>query len=145
MSKTKWKYRNVTDRVILWRGERWGPGEEREVPYPVPLSIGFICTQEGNLPDPVLFHDDLIIAPGETRLVELDVSTITYHVALTLLCLNSGGGAECRFNSPDNNPIPLDVRGFIHTMPWEMCARMYITNTTGTETHVSVSAVEVTD
>ena len=143
MSKTKWKYQNTTDRMIIWRGERWGPGEEKEVSHPVPLSLGFVCLREGNVPSPVLFHDDLIVAPGETRAVELDGPTLTHQVALSMFCL-SGGGAECRFISRDNTPIPLDARGFAHTLPWEMCARMFFTNTTETETHISVSAVEVT-
>ena len=143
MSKTKWKYKNATDRTVIWRGERWGPGDEKEVSYPVPSSLGFVCLREGNVPEPVLFHDDLIIAPGETRTVELDGPTQTHQVALSLFCV-SGGGAECRFISRSNKPLPLDVRGFAHTMPWEMCARMFFTNTAETETHISVSAVEVT-
>ena len=142
MSKIKWKYKNTTDRTVIWRGERWGPGEEKEVSHPVPASLGFVCLREGNVPDPVLFHDDLIIAPNETRAVELDGPSSTHNVAISLFCL-SGGGVECRFNSGENTPIPMDVRGFAHTMPWEMCARMFLTNTTETETHISVSAVEV--
>ena len=142
MSITKWKYKNTTDKAVIWRGERWGPGEEKEVSYPIPSSLGFVCLREGNVPNPVLFHDDLIIAPGETRTVELDGPASTRNVALSLFCL-SGGGVECRFNSVQNTPIPLDVRGFAHTLPWEMCARMFFTNTTETETHISVSAVEV--
>ena len=110
---------------------------------PGSTSLGFTCLQEGNVPDPVLFHDDLILAPGKTRTVELEGPTRTHQVALSLFCIG-GGGAECRFISRDNKPIPLDVRGFAHTMPWEMCARMFFTNTTETETHISVSAVEVT-
>ncbi|MBQ9565195.1 MAG: hypothetical protein IJU98_06360 [Synergistaceae bacterium] len=143
MSKRRWKYLNSTDRTVIWRGERWGPGEEKEISYPVPASLGFTCLQEGNVPEPVLFHDDLILTPGETRTVELDGPQQTHNVALSLFCVK-GGGAECRFTSRDNKPIPLDVRGFAHTLPWEMCARMVFTNTTETETHISVSAVEVT-
>ena len=142
MNKIKWKYKNFADRIIVWRGERWGPGDEREVSYPVPSSLGLVRLQEGNVPNPVLFHDDLILSPGETRMVELDGPTWTHQVALSMFCL-SGGGAECWFISQDNTPIPLDARGFVHTMPWEMCARMFFTNTTETETHISVSAVEV--
>ena len=144
MSKIKWRYHNATDRTVIRHGERWGPDEEKEVSFPVPSSLGLTCLQEGNLPDPVLFHDDVIVAPGETKVVDLDGPSWTHQVALTLLCLSGGGGVECRFNSAENRPIPLDVRGFEHTMPWEMCARMFFTNPMETETHISVSAVEVT-
>lgn len=144
MSKIKWKYRNDTEKCLIWKGVEWTPGMERELSCPVPSSLGLTCLQEGNLPDPVLFHDDIIVPPGETKVVELDGPSWTHQVALTLLCLSGGGGVECRFNSAENRPIPLDVRGFEHTMPWEMCARIYLRGIAEAETHVSVSAVEVT-
>ena len=38
----------------------------------------------------------------------------------------------------------LDDRAFMHTVPWELCYRMYFRNAGSGQAHVSVSAVEVT-
>ena len=54
-----------------------------------------------------------------------------------------GGGVEYRFMSDTNKPLPLDTRGFVHVVPWEMCCRLFFKNVSGEETQVSVSAVEV--
>ena len=139
----KWRYRNDTDRAVFWNGVTWGPGTEREISCPVPSSLGLTLVQEGDGPDPVLCHEDLIVQSGETASVELDGPTLAHKVRLSLYCMG-GTGVEARFNSADNRPFPVDARGFYQVMPWEMCARMYFTNPTNEETHVSVSAVEVT-
>lgn len=140
---TKWRYRNPTDGAICWRNIFWEPGEEKETPNPVPSFTGLECTQEGTAPDPVLFHDDLIIQPGDTKRVDMNGPQYTRQVALSLFCMGPVG-VECRFISETNRPIPLDARGFTHVMPWEMCARLFFKNVSGEETHISVSAVEVT-
>lgn len=139
----KWRYKNPTDGAICWRDIFWGPGEERETPNPVPSFTGLECTQEGTAPDPVLFHDDLIIQPGETKRIEMDGPRYTHQVALSIYNMGSGG-VEYRFVDETNKPLPLDTRGFVHVMPWEMCARLFFKNVSGEETHISVSAVEVT-
>lgn len=139
---TKWRYKNPTDRAICWRNIFWEPGEEKETPNPVPSFTGLVCTQEGSVPDPVLFHDDLIIQPGETKRVEMDGPQYTRQVALSIFRMG-GGGVEYRFMSDTNKPLPLDTRGFVHVVPWEMCCRLFFKNVSGEETQVSVSAVEV--
>lgn len=95
---TKWRYKNPTDRAICWRNIFWEPGEEKETPNPVPSFTGLECTQEGTAPDPVLFHDDLIVQPGETKRVEMDGPQYTRQVALSLFCMGPVG-VECRFIS----------------------------------------------
>lgn len=142
MGVAKWKYKNNGETPIFWGRILWGPGEEKETPNPVPSSTGLDCTQEGTLPDPVLFHDDLIIQPGETKQVDMDGPRYTHQVALSIFRM-SGGGVEYRFMSDTNTPLPLDTRGFVHVVPWEMCARMFFKNVSGEEAQVSVSAVEV--
>lgn len=138
----KWRYKNPTDRAICWRDIFWEPGEERETPNPVPSFTGLECIQEGVPPDPVLFHGDLIIQPGETKQIEMEGARHARQVALSLFCMG-GGGVECRFISETNRPIPLDTRGFAHVMPWEMCCRLFFKNASDKEAHISVSAVEV--
>lgn len=140
--KTKWKYKNNTDRIIIWKNITWSQGSEIETLFPVPASLGLTCTQEGNIPDPVLFHNDLLIASGDTEIINLDAPEFGGNIFLSLLCIGEGG-VECYFNSLNNNPIPLDVRGFAHVMPWEACSRIYLKNVTDSATHISVSAVEV--
>lgn len=142
MTKIKWKYKNDTDEIIIWKNNHWGQGEEKELAYPVPASLGLTCTQEGTMPDPVLFHDDLLIVSEDTEVINLNAPMLSDKVFLSLLCIGEGG-VECRFNSLDNNPIPLDVRNFTQTMTWEMCSRIFLKNITETETHISVTAVEV--
>ena len=90
----------------------------------------------------MLFHDDIIIQPGETKQVDMDGPRYTRQVALSIFRM-SGGGVEYRFMSDTNKPLPLDTRGFVHVVPWEMCARMFFKNVSDEETQVSVSAVEV--
>ena len=84
MGVAKWKYKNNGETPIFWGRILWGPGEEKETPNPVPSSTGLDCTQEGTLPDPVLFHEDLIIQPGEMKQVDMDGSRYTHQVALSI-------------------------------------------------------------
>lgn len=138
----KWEYKNNTDKVIVWRNTCWGLGETKDICFPVPEFLGLTCIQEGTMPDPVLFHDDLLIPPNSTEIINLTAPLYSGNISLTLLCIGQGG-VECRFNSESNNPIPIDIRGFSHIIPWEMCARIYLKNTTEAEAHISVSAIEV--
>ncbi len=139
-----WKYRNNTNRTVLWMDRRWEPGDEKEIRYPVPSYLGLTCIQEGSGPDPVLCHEDVILRQGETTRIDVSGPAAGHKVALTLLCIGAGG-AECRFNSEDSRPIPVDARPFTHTLPWEFCSVIYLKNIAEGETHISVSAVEVTD
>ena len=139
----KWRYRNDTDRIIIWNKTTWGPGEEKEISSPAPVHVGLTMTQEGTPPDAVLCHEDLVMQAGAVMMVEIDAPTITHMVALSLFRM-SGGPVEVRFNSLSNKAIPLDDRAFMHTVPWELCYRMYFRNAGSGQAHVSVSAVEVT-
>ena len=138
-----WRYKNSGSHAIIWRQDLWEPGEEKETSTPVPFFTGLVCTQSGSGPDPVLTHEDLLIHAGETTALDIAGSPNTKQVALSLFCMGSGG-ALVRFNAPDNRPLPLDIRGFVHVMPWESCGRLFFENTGGGDVHISVSAVEVT-
>ena len=139
----KWIYKNNTDKIILYRNNTWQPNEEISVPYPVPLNLGLTCIQEGSSPDPILFHDDIIISAGEQEIINLNSPLISHNVALTILCMTTNSGVECRFNSSDNKPIPIDARGFQQVISWEMCSKIFLHNPTDNEVHISVSAIEV--
>ena len=67
-----WKYRNDTDRVVIWGGKIWGSGDEKEHRYPIPSSVGLTVTQEGASPDPVLLHEDIILQPNDEKVCELN-------------------------------------------------------------------------
>ena len=137
-----WIYRNDGDAAVVWGGQSWGPGEERTSRWPVPMSVGLTRTEMGDGPSPVLCHEDIILQARERATLELGAPAISRSVALSLFCI-SGGGATVRFNGMSGKELPLDVRGFVHTVPWELCAMMTFENPTDEETHISVSAVEV--
>ncbi len=139
----KWKFKNNTKNTIMFNNVIWQPNEEHELAYSVPAICGLTCTQEGNEPEPVLFHDDLIISAGAEVPIELNTPTFAKNVALSIMCMTSNSGCECRFNSNTNTPIPIDVRSFIHVMPWFSCSKIFLKNTTENDVHISVSAVEV--
>lgn len=139
----KWKFKNNTDHLIMFNGFIWNSNQEMELNYPVPSYLGLTCTQVGNVPEPVLFHDDFIIEPNNEIFVELETSTFSKNVALSILCLTPNSGAECRFNNNSNKPIPIDVRGFNHVMDWFTCSRLFLKNPTDFDVHISVTAVEV--
>lgn len=135
-------YRNNSQRTILFRNYYWLPDDEISIPYPVPDALGLTCVQEGCSPDPVLFHDDIIIPAGEQAEISLDAPTISHNIALSILCLSSDSGVECRFGSQNNKPIPIDLRSFSQVLSWDLCSRIFFTNTTQNEAQISVSAIE---
>lgn len=135
-------YRNDTSHTILYRGYFWLPGDEIDTPYPVPSSLGLTCIQQGTSPDPVLFHDDVVVPAGEQVEVFLNEPTISHNVALSILCLTQNSGVECRFNSPDNRPLPIDLRSFSQTLSWNLCSRIFLNNPTDIEARISITAIE---
>ena len=134
-------YKNETEHTIIYHDIIWNPYEEYETAFPVPASLGLTCTQEGDMPDPVLFHDDIMIEAGNQSNIELSTPSLSHNVALTILCMS--GGVECRFNGANNKPIPIDERGFVQTLSWELCSKIILTNPLDTSVHISVTALEV--
>ena len=139
----KWKYKNNTERTIFYRDEIYGPDEEFETLYPVPSYLGLTCLQEGNLLDPVLFHDDVLLGAGEEKIIELGGPRISQNVALRIICMTEGAGLECRFNNSSNNPVPIDIRGFSHVLSWELCSKIFLRNSTEIEGQISITVIEV--
>ncbi len=137
----KWKYKNNTAQIIVYRGYVWKPGDEISTQYEIPASLGLTCTQEGTSPSPVLYHDDIVMRANETFEIALETPTISHNVALTILCMSNDGGVECRFNN--GKPIPTDIRGFKHVLSWELCSRIILHNPTDNNVHISVTALEV--
>ena len=135
-------YRNDTHRVIVYRNDTWLPDEQLETPYPVPDDLGLTCIQLGQPPDPVLFHDDVIVPAGEQVAVNIDVPALSHSVALTIFCISPSSGVECRFGSPENKPIPIDMRAFSQTIHWALCSRIFLHNPTDSEAVISISAIE---
>ena len=139
----KWKYKNDTNHAIIYRNTIWQQGEEHETSYPVPLFLGLTCNQEGSAPDAVLYHDDVIISAGEEKEILLNDPLISHNVDLSIFDMKTDNGVECRFNSRDNKPVPIDVRGIRHVMSWELCSKIYLKNVMENEAHISVTAIEV--
>ena len=139
----KYSYQNNTDRAVIYRNNIWQPGEVKFTSYPVPLSSGLTCVQEGDCPDPVLFHDDILVGANEQRTFALNAPTISQNVALTILSMSQNSGVECRFNSANNKAIPIDVRGFQQVMAWELCSKIIVYNPSDNEAHISLTAIEV--
>ncbi len=135
-------YRNNSNSTIIYRNYCWPPKDEVSTPFPVPSSLGLSCIQQGDSPDPVLFHDDIIIPAGEQVEISIDVPAISHNIALSILCLTHNSGVECRFGSPNNKAIPIDVRSFSQVLSWDLCSRIFFTNTTQNEAQISVSAIE---
>ena len=137
----RFKYRNDTDHAVIYRDRVWQRGEELEVPYIVPSSLGLTCTQEGSAPDPVLYHGDIVINAGEERIIEISEPTLSHKVYLSILAVS--GGVECRFNSADNKPMPIDERSFVQKIDWSLCSKIYLKSILGTSVQISITAVEV--
>ena len=137
-----WIYRNDSNSTVLYRSELWQPGETHETAFPVPPSLGLTCIQEGSSPDPALLHTDIIIQPGDKTILDIPPPLSSRRIALTIHCMTPITGCECRFNSERNTVIPIDVRGFNQVMAWENCAKIFLFNSTDTEAHISVSAIE---
>lgn len=138
-----WLYKNNTNSSIFLNNHLIKPGDTVSSPHPLPLSSGLTCTQEGSKPDPVLFHDDFIIPAGSEVQASIPQPQNSQNVALSILCMSDSGGILCRFNSQDNNPVPVDTRGFVHVLSWKMCSRIFMLNSTDNTAIISVTAVEV--
>lgn len=135
-------YRNDTHHVIAYRYDTWLPDEQVETVYPVPDEIGLTCIQLGQPPDPVLFHDDVIVPAGEQVAISLNAPVLGHAVALTIFCISPNSGVECRFGHSENNPIPIDMRAFSQTIDWALCSQIFLHNPTDTEAIISISAIE---
>ena len=83
----KFKYKNDTEAAVSYRDRVWQRGEELEVTYVVPSALGLTCTQEGNAPDPVLYHGDIVINAGEERIIEISEPLLSNKVCLFVLLL----------------------------------------------------------
>ena len=139
----QWVYKNNTQYPIEYKNSRWPPNSEAPFYEAIPDSVGLTCIQRGSVPDPVLCHEDIILQPNEDFSVDIKSPVNSPNVALSIVCISLDGGAECRFNSPDSAPVPIDTRDFIHVMSWVSCSRIYLTNTTQEQAHISISAIEV--
>lgn len=137
-----WIYTNNTNAPVIYRSELWLPNEAREVSFPVPNTLGLTCIQEGTTPDPVLFHDDVTVQAGEQVSLNINPPNISHAVSLSVQCMTPSAGCQCRFNHESNTAIPIDARAFIHTMDWENCSRILLSNPTDTEAVISVTAIE---
>ena len=135
-------YRNDTHRVIGYRTLTWLPDEQLETPYPVPDELGLTCIQLGQPPDPVLFHDDVIVPAGEQVIVNIDAPALSHSVALTIFCISPSSGVECRFGCSENKPIPIDMRAFSQTLNWALCSCICLLNPTDSEAVISITAIE---
>ena len=138
-----WIYTNNTNAPVIYRSEIWQPDETHEVPYPVPPSLGLTCVQEGDTPDPVLSHDDILVQANSNEVINLKPPTVSHAVDLSIVCMTPESGCECRFNSLHGCAIPIDARGFQQVTSWENCSRIYLINDTDTQVHISVTAFEV--
>lgn len=138
----KWIYRNDTDTTIIYRTDTWLAGETHEVALPVPDTLGLTCVQEGDAPDIVLLHTDITVQPSSQEVISIPAPKLSHAVALSIFCMTEDSGCECRFNSPRNCFIPIDIRGFQQTTSWQNCKRVYLTNNTENEVVISVTAIE---
>ena len=136
-------YRNDNSYAVCYAGFLWQSGDTLEIPYPVPDSLGLTCLLQGRPPDPVLFHDDIVILPGSEATVSLAEPLLSLNVALSILCMTSSSGAVCRFGHPYNIPVPIDARGFEHVLSWQFCSKLFLHNPTELEAVISISAIEV--
>ena len=138
-----YSYTNNTDTTVIFRNDIWLPGQSLDTPYPVPDTLGLTCSAQGSPPDPVLFHDDITIPPGEQAEVSLFPPAFSYNIALSILDMTQDAGVECRFGSPQNTPVPIDARGFVHVLDWVVCSKLFLTNTTENTAIIGVTAIEV--
>lgn len=135
-----WRYRNDSGTFVIWNGRSWEPGEEYAVSYPIPQYMNLTCLQEGEVPDPVLCHEDVILKVGESTRIDIAAPLPGQKVLLTLTAIGDSG-AECRFNNENNKAIPVDGRSFSCVLPWECCASLHLTNIAESESQISVTAV----
>ena len=135
-------YRNDSHQAVSFLDYCWLPDEILSTPYPVPVSLGLTCIQQGIPPDPVLFHDDVAVSPGEHASVNIPAPALSHNVVLSIQCMTPSSGVECRFGSSQNKPIPIDVRAFSQTLDWILCSQILLHNPTEAEAVISVSAIE---
>ena len=138
-----WIYKNNTQHTIIYRNNIWLPGQELEISYPVPDYLPLSCIQKGKLHDPVLVHNDVIVDAGSTEIIYIDAPDISHNVALSIINLSPDSAVLCRFNSENNKPIPIDVRGFQHILPWVLCSHIFLENISDTSAHISITAIAV--
>lgn len=136
-------YRNNSDSSIIYHNFIWLPRESLSVPCSVPDSLGLECLKEGQPPDPVLLHEDIIILPHDSVALSLPVPFESHYVALRILDMSFDSGVECRFNSSLNNPVPIDTRGFEHVIPYDLCSKIFFSNNLDITAAISITAVEV--
>ena len=135
-------YRNDTHHTVHYRNFSCLPDELLETDYPVPDDLGLTCIQLRHPPDPVLFHDDVIVPAGEQITITINSPVLSHDVALTIFCLTPSAGVECKFGSPENKPVPIDMRAFSQTIDWTLCSQIFLFNPTDTEAIISISAIE---
>lgn len=139
----KWIYKNNSEQTILYNNHICLPGEEITSLYPLPTSLGLTCIQYGKNPDPVILHDDVSLNAGEQKVIDINSPERSPNIALSIMCMTSEAGVECRLNHESNKPIPIDGRSFSQTLPWVMCSRIILTNPTANTAIISITAVEV--
>lgn len=135
-------YRNDTGHTVCYRDNFWLPDEQISTPYPVLEALELTCIQQGTPPDPVLFHDDVVVPPGGDVSVKIPAPALARNVVLSMQCMTLSSGAECRFGSSENKPVPLDARAFSQTLDWTLCSAIFLHNPTEEEAVISVSAIE---
>ena len=135
-------YRNDSNHTVCYRDNFWLPEEILSTSYPVPEELGLTCLQQGIPPDPVLFHDDVAVPPGEQAAVSIPAPVLSRSVVLSVHCMTPAAGVECRLGDIGNKPIPIDVRAFSQTLDWILCSQILLHNPTESEAVISVSAIE---
>ena len=138
-------YRNDNSYPVGVDGVICSPGETFSLDFPAPPSLGLTLIQQGNPPDPVLFHDDFLIAPGQSVDVALNDPVWSHNVALSILCMSNNSGVQCCFGATSNIPVPIDARGFEHVLDWRLCSKLFLLNSTDNDALISVTALEVAD
>ena len=140
---SQWVYKNNTKHKITYRDYVWEAGATLVTLAPVPSSLGLTCVNEGDIPDPILFCNDIVILPNEEAIVTLLDSSLTHNVHLTIQCITTRGTIECRFVDDRNNPIFIDAQGFSQIMPFNLCNKIILKNTISNSLNVNVTAIEV--
>jgi hypothetical protein len=156
----EWRYQNQTDHAIIHKGVLWRPpvpetpateycpripgkaGTLLCTKYPIPDEVGLTRIQEGSVPDPVIFSDDVVVeGAGGERIVHIPNPNGDEFIDVTIWC-GIGDGAFLRFNGPDNTEISIDQRGVIRRMRWEDCATLYLKNPTSGEVVIGISVLK---
>ena len=138
-----YSYTNNSDVTVFYRIFSWLPGETIDTPFPVPPSLGLTCIQEGTPQDPVLLHDDVTVPAGDNVSIDIPEPRSSDFVALRILDMSQNSGVECRFGSPVNYPIPIDVSGFDYILDWTLCSKIFLLNTTDFNAVISISVFDL--